>query len=252
MIVVTNISFGQVILSPVAVTNATVTTYDNTVSLTNLINQSGITTPFTSGVTSFESYFANPGQVFATSGNGGTNNWQSELAPDFGSQGYIDFDLGAVYQIYKLALWNRSLSNITIKVLADLNGPEQTAGDFTLINRQSFTFSYAADVLPFPSPLEGRYLRLVINSIYPIPGFNFGYAALGEVVASVAPIEPARPVLSLVRAPTGDVIITFTGSLESSASVLGPFDTVSNNPPSPYTLLKTNLPPQQFFRAKGN
>src|SRR6185436_18865724 len=95
-------AFGQFTLSPVAVTTV-IKSFNEIVSPTNLINQSGVTTTFTSGVTLFDTYFANPGQTFATSGNGVTNNWQSDTAFDLGYQGYLDFDLGAVYQIDQLA-----------------------------------------------------------------------------------------------------------------------------------------------------
>lgn len=62
---------GQFVLSPVAV-STTIPSFNDTVSPTNLINQSGITTPFTSGVTVFDTYFANTNPPpFATSGNGG-------------------------------------------------------------------------------------------------------------------------------------------------------------------------------------
>jgi hypothetical protein len=195
-----------------------------------LINQSGITTPFTSGITVFDTYFATPGQMFATSGNGGTNNWQSEVAFDLGYQGYLDFDLGAVYRINKLAIWNRSLSNVTVKVLHDLNGAEQVVGDFRLINRQNFTFSYAVDLLPFNATYEGRYVRLVINSVYPIQGFTFGYAIVGEVVASVLPVDTPLPMVQMNRDPNGDVTVTFTGTLQTSPTINGAFTNLPGNP----------------------
>lgn len=245
-----NLALSQVVLSPAAVIGTNVTTFNETVSVTNMINQSGIETPFVSGVTVFDTYFANPGQMFATSGNGGTNNWSSDTAFDPGYQGYLDFDLGAVYQINKLAIWNRSLSNITVQVLTDLAGPGQVAGNFTLINRQSFTFSYAVDVLPLTATFEGRYVRLVINSIYLSQGFRFGYAVVGEVVVSASPVSSATPTLNVAHSPNGDVTVTFTGTLEASATMGGTFTNVPGNPSSPYTLPKASLLPQQYFRAR--
>ena len=212
-----NIVSGQVVLSPVSVTTA-IPSYPNndTVSVTNMINQSGITTPFVSGVTVFDAYFANPGQVFATSGNGGTNNWQSDTVFDSGYQGFIDFDLGAVYQINKIAIWNRSISNLTVKVLNDLAGPEQVGGNFTIFNRQSFNFSYAVDVLTFTNICTGRFVRLDINGIYPFQGFSFGTVSVGEVVVSAVPVGAPPPVVSLSLNPNGDVTLTFTGTLQTS------------------------------------
>ena len=48
----------------------------------------------------------------------------------------------------KVALWNRSLKEVTFRILDDLV-PRRAGGTFTLIDRQNFPFSYAADVLPF-------------------------------------------------------------------------------------------------------
>jgi hypothetical protein len=241
-------AFGQFTVSPVAVTT-TIQSFNEIVSPTNLINQSGITAPFTSGVTIFDTYFANPSQTFATSGNGGTNNWQSDTAFDLGSQGYLDFDLGAVYQIDQLAIWNRSLSNVTVKILKDLGGAEQVAGTFTLLNRQSFGFSYAVDLLNFNATFVGRYVRLEINGVYPFQGFNFGNASAGEVVVSALPAGPSPPTLSIALEADGDVQLTFTGTLRNSPAPDGVFTNQPGNPSSPLSLPKASLQPRQFFRA---
>lgn len=241
---------GQVMLSPVAIAGTDLTTFNDTVAMTNLINQSGVTTPFISGTTLFDTYFANPGQMFATSGDGGTNNWQSAVAFDMGPQGFIDFDLGGVYRVHQLAIWNRSLSNVTITVRSDLAGPAQDAGTFELINRQSFFFSYGAEVLPFAADLEGRYVRLTINGIYPIQGFNFGYSAAGEVVASVSPLAQP-PTLSITRDPSGDVRVAFTGILTQATRIEDDFEPVPGSPASPYVVPVAQLSPRQFFRAQS-
>jgi hypothetical protein len=102
-----NLGIGQVMLSPVAVTTDIATYSDPKISVTNMINHSGVTTPFTNGVTIFDEYFIDPFHTYATPGNGGTNNWQSTVTLDPGiPQGHIDFDLSDVYQINKLAIAN--------------------------------------------------------------------------------------------------------------------------------------------------
>lgn len=247
-----NVALSQFVLSPVTVIGTNVTTFSDTASVTNLINQSGIETPFVSGVTVFDTYFANPGQMFATSGNGGTNNWSSDTAYDPGYQGYLDFDLGAVYEINKIAIWSHTLSNITVKILSDLNGPEQVAGDFTLSDKQSFSSSYAVEVFPFAATYQGRYVRLVINSIYLFQGYGFGNAIVGEVVVSASPVGPASPAVGVTHNPNGDVLVTFSGTLETSATIGGTFTNVPGNPSSPFTLPKASLLPKQYFRARGN
>jgi len=244
-------AFGQFTVSPVAVTTA-IQSFNEIVSPTNLINQSGVTTPFTSGVTPFATYFANPSQTFATSGNGGTNNWQSDTAFELGYQGYLDFDLGAVYQIDQLAIWNRSLSNVTVKILMDPGGTEQIAGSFTLLNRQSFTFSYAVELLNFNATFIGRYVRLEINGVYPFQGFTFGNASAGEVVVSALPAGQTPPTLTIAMEANGDVKLTFTGTLRTSPAANGVFINHPGNPTSPLTLPKASLVTQQFFRAQAN
>jgi hypothetical protein len=244
-----NPALGQVMLSPISAATDLVS-YDSTVPVGNLINHSGVTTPFTNGVTLFDTYFADPNQ-FATSGNNGTNNWQSELASGFGFQGIVEFDLGAVYKINQLAIWNKSLSNVTVVVLEDLGGTEQVAGNFTLPDQQSAFFSYRFTLLPFNTTCEGRYVRLVINSIYPVPGFNFGYVIAGEVVASVLPVI-AAPTVSVLLETNGDVTVKFTGTLQTTTDISGTFTNVPGNPSDSYTLPKASLQPQQFFRAQGN
>ena len=81
----TNIANDHGVFSGLAVTNAT--------------DQSGLSAPYTSGVTDFASYTA------TTTHNGG-------LGQFFGngpfSAGNLDFDLGSSLSITSLALWNAS------------------------------------------------------------------------------------------------------------------------------------------------
>lgn len=246
-----NIGLSQVMLSPVAVVYSSIGTYNDSVSVTNMINQSGVETPFVSGTTSFAGYFAQPHLMWANGGSGGVNNWMSTLAFDPGYQGYVDFDLGAVYSLNGLAIWNQSLSNVTVKVLTDLGGSEQVVGDFNLINRQNYFSSYPVDMLPFATTYQARYVRLVINSIHPIQGFSFGYTIVGEVVASVATSGTPAPAVSIVGASNGDVTLNFTGTLQTSTSITGTFTNMPGNPTSPLTIPKASLLPAQFFRTSN-
>lgn len=238
-----------VLLSPVAVVGSDLETYSPAVSLENMINQSGVETPFVSGVTVFADYFRNPAQRFATSGDGGTNNWQSVVSFGTPVRGTVDFDLGARYRIDRVALWNRSLKDITFKVLEDLQGPEQVGGSFSLFDRQSFFFSYAADVLTLNTPLEGRYLRLVIDSVHPIQGVNFGYAVVGEVVVSATPLAVPPPSLRISRSATGDLRLEFTGILQSASSADGPFEDVPGTPQGLHEVPGGSLDGLRFYRA---
>ena len=247
-------AFSQVMLSPVAVVGSDLGTFNDSLSVTNMINRSGVETPFVSGTTVFDTYFTSPHLMWANSGDQGTNNWQGNFASTpLAAPGYLDFDLGAVYQVNKLAIWNRSLKDITVKVLSTLGGAEQVATNVTLVSRLSYDLSYPVDVIAFPAPLVGRYVRLAVNDIHPFQGFTFGYPVIGELVVSAAPVGSSPPpTLSITLALNGDAQIHFTGTLTTSPTANGTFTNVPGNPTSPHTVPKASLGPRQFFRAKGN
>ena len=243
---------GQVMLSPVAVVGTDLGTFGDSTALTNMINRSGLQTPFVNGVTVFDTYFAIPNTMFADANF--VNNWQSVVDDTLPLQGYVDFDLGVVYQINKIGIWNRSLKAVTVKIFNDLNGPEQIAGSFTLVSHLSFPFSYAPDVLSFATPHQGRYVRLDIADAHiQGTGDRFTYAIIGEVVASVAPIGPiGLPTVNVILEPNGDVTVTFTGTLQAAPTADGTFNDVPGNPQGTYTLLKGSLFSQQYFRSRSN
>lgn len=248
-----NFVSGQVMLSPAAVEGSDLGEYDPITALKNMINQSGVTTPFVSGSTDFNTYFVNPARTFAV--NGGANNWQSNFSFDLPLTGHVDFDLGASYKINKMAIWNISVKDVTVKVADDLNGLEtgQIAGSFTLVNHSHFPFSYAVEILSFGAEHQGRYVRLAIGSAYTFDvSDTFAYAIIGEVVMSVASFSPPSATLRVTLNANGDVTVTFTGTLQTSTKVDGTFVDVTGNPQGIYTLSKANLESQQYFRAKGN
>src|SRR5688500_15321460 len=72
--------------------------------LVNMINQSGLDKPFTSGVTDFDAYLTTGDPPFAQAHF--SNNWQSELSFTVPVTGHVDFDFGAVQPIDRLAIWN--------------------------------------------------------------------------------------------------------------------------------------------------
>jgi hypothetical protein len=220
-----------------------------------MINQSGVEKPFESGWTDFDVYFEVPHLAFAMSGTGGTNNWQSsKVATGAPLEGYVDLDLGRPSAINKLAIWNVEVKDVTVRIADTPEGlPTGTvAGAFRLTDHTTFPFSYPVDILDFGKTIQGRYIRLEITSAYPVAlGFDFAYAVIGEVVASVEPLRPPdRPTLSITRESNGDVKVTFTGTLQSASGVTGEFIDVPGNPQGAYTIAQTNLSGQLFFRAR--
>jgi len=167
----------------------------------------------------------------------------------------VDLDLGASYNINKIAIWNVSVKNVTVKILDDLNSPGQVAGSFILTDHWHFFSSYPVDVLSFGAVYQGRYVRLAIESAYTF-SFNdtFAYANIGEVVVSAdtpAP-TPGSPRLDIIHNPNGDITVTFTGTLQTATTVDGTFVDVTGNPQGTYTLPKGSLSAQQYFRARDN
>ncbi len=215
-----------------------------------LRHQFGLDRPFVSGTSDFDAYFAVPHQTFAT--NAGTNNWQSDVAFALPLKGYLDFDLGASHRVRQLAIWTLTAREVDVSFSEDPAGlaTAPVAGSFLLVNHASFPFSYAVDMVTLGTPQQGRYMRLAINSAYLIqPGFNFTYAILGEVVASVAPA--AVPTLAITQGAGGDMTVTFTGTLQSAPSADGVFLDVPGSPQSPHVLPGGSLEGHQYFRSQN-
>jgi hypothetical protein len=185
---VTTLSAGTM-LSPVAVLGTDLGTFDATVPLENMINQSGLDKPFTTGVTDFDEYFTTGDPPFAQANF--SNNWQSDFTTNLPLTGFVDFDLGAVYPIERLAIWNLSLENIEILVSENLGDPMTSAGSFVLTNHLHFPFSYVPEILALDGTFDARYLRIDISSAYEFDvSDNFAYAIVGELVVETSPSTP--------------------------------------------------------------
>jgi hypothetical protein len=153
----------------------------------NMINQSGLDKPFTSGVTDFDVYFTSPPPAFSDVGSG--TSWQSETDFTLPVTGYVDFDFGAVYSIDRLAIWNISMKDIKIHVSDTSIASLQEVGSFALPNHLFFV-SLRHDLLNLGSAHDVRYLRIEIDSVHLFdPNDTFGFAIVGEVAASAVPVS---------------------------------------------------------------
>lgn len=249
--ILSGLAHGQIMLSPTAVLGTDLGTFSGEVPLTHLIDQSGIEIPFISGATDFDSYFAPANQTFAL--NSPASNWQSAVDFDLPQQGWIDFDLGSVRTVSKLAIWNITAENIT---LAIANNPAElasapVAGSFRLTDHTSFPFSYRVDLVTLPSPAQGRYFRLGVESTYLLsPELRFSYVIIGEVAVSATPATTPTPTLTIRQESTGEVVVTFGGTLQAGPSLQGPFEPVPGNPQGTYRVPAANQTSAQFFRAQ--
>jgi hypothetical protein len=177
-------------VSPAAVLATDLGEYSPDNSVENMINQSGLDKPFTSGASDFDEYFTTGAPAFAQANF--LNNWQSEVDFSLPLTGFVDFDLGAVWSIDRIAIWNISLNDIKILVSDTSVDSLVEVASFSLPNHLFFPFSYSHDLLDLGATHDVRYLRIEIDSVHLFdPADMFGYAIVGEVVASAVPISAA-------------------------------------------------------------
>lgn len=192
------------ILSPVAAT----ATSDAGVGYTidNTIDQSGLSTGFTSGVTDFDTYIAgNPMHSYVAL----NNEWFTASGTTSAS---VTYDLGSAWKVDRLALWNEDASGIGFfDVFISLDGVTftQIANALTPSNNP-YEVDYPAEV--FALGLNtARYIRLDVGRCPQSDDYYVG-CAIGEVAFSAAPAnavpEPGSlPLLLLGLAGLGVVVL---------------------------------------------
>jgi len=203
---------GPVILSPVAVSESGLGTSSAVAGLENIINRSGLGKPMVSGSTLFDDYIFDGDRPTADPDYRGY--WSSEVSYDGTYNGALDFDLGDVYVVDRLAIWNGTLEDIELLIAPSPVGPWQSAGTFTLPNQNPLVYSLIEpEVLVLDESIHSRYLRVQVNSTYPyLPRETFEYAILRELALSVSPLpEPEGAILSL-RVDPGSLFVTWPSS----------------------------------------
>lgn len=159
-------------------------------TLTETYNQAGLLTNYTSGVTDFATYMAgNPIHDFVFAGN----EWFSNSGTTSAS---VTYDLGALYSVGRMALWNEDIVGIG---LLDLFGSTDGVGFFSLASGLTPTnnannVNYGADVFGFGAA-NLRFLRMDMSGCPQTPNNGTDYCAIGEVAfetyaANVVP-EPS-------------------------------------------------------------
>jgi PEP-CTERM motif len=194
------------ILSPVAVLNS-VPTFPppSPPVIENTINHSGLLTDFTNGVTDYDAYIAG-GPIHDPFAN---HEW---FAPD-GNFGpiTIDYDLGSLYLISRIAFWNEEFSGTTSASVFTSNdalfSTNTLVGTFTPTN-WPIQQSYTADNFDLIDS-TARYVRLVVTGS---PGLDDPpdtnnpnrQVSFGEVAFRV---DPQQEPPSVVPEPTSLVLI---------------------------------------------
>lgn len=155
-------------------------------TLTETFNQSGLTSNYVSGVTDFDSYIA--------SGPTHTNIFSGyEWFSNFGTtSASVTYNLGGIFNIGKLALWNEESSGIGLLDLwYSTDGINFSALSLGLTPTDNpLGPNYAADVFSFAS-VNAQYVRFDMSRCPQIDPGSYASCAIGEVAFSANVPEPA-------------------------------------------------------------
>lgn len=189
-------AYAQVIRSPIAVLENTAGDFNSDADIGNIIDRSGLLPPFVSGITDFDTYIAgNPVHNFAFI----DNEW---FSPDGATSTTIVLDMGSVFTIDRLALWNEDILGIGEFLVQTSNDPtfasSTTVGGLFLPNNNPSNANYPAQVFTLTSS-DARYVRLLVAAVTD----TNGGMAIGEVAfrtsatTSAAAPEPGTAALAV-------------------------------------------------------
>lgn len=157
-------------------------------TIQNAINHSGLSTDFTNGVTNFDTYLAgNPSHSFVASGN----EWFTPLDV---TSSTIVFDMGAQYNINRLALWNEEFAGINSMSVFTSNDP--TFGTSTSVGSFNPTdnppgVDYFSQVFTLTST-NARYVELNVTGPNPLTAEG-NYVSMGEIAFATTNSTTSTP-----------------------------------------------------------
>lgn len=153
-----------------------------------VIDQSGLSQTYTSGVTDFDTFTASATHVGISNG---TYSWFSALNVKTGT---VTFDLGATMGIDAFALWNlHKFNSNSVKDFQLFDDSSTLLGSFTALKGPGLD-PISAQVFNF-APVSTQHVIMQINSNYGGALTGFGEAAFrSATVASPVP-EPATMLL---------------------------------------------------------
>lgn len=135
----------------------------------SIIDQVGLQTPYTSGVTDFSTY--------TSPWSGPGTSWVSNFGT---TSGVITFDLGAIHNVSAMALWNSSQENFVVGGGGG-GGPVDVKdfslysdSDANLLNGATTLGNFTATETNTPHPIQkftfattsGRYVHMEIHNAY--------------------------------------------------------------------------------------
>lgn len=155
-------------------------------SLTDTFNQAGLSAGYTAGVTDFDTYIAtNPTHTYIFSGF----EWFSNSGTTSAS---VTYNLGGIFSIDALALWNEESSGIgLLDLLYSTNGTNFTTLASGLTPFDNPLADYPAEVFAFGA-VSAQYIRFDMSSCPQQNPGSFNACAIGEVAFRQASVpEPA-------------------------------------------------------------
>jgi hypothetical protein len=165
---------AAVIQSPVSATASS--TFPGCCDIARTIDQSGLVSGFTSGVTNFDTYLA--------TGPLHTLAFQNEWFSDYATVATVIYDMGASLMIDRIAFWNEDAANgrLQFNLLGSNDGVNFNLVATGLTPTDHPVDSYPADVFGW-TVQSMRYVKLEMQC---------EWCAIGEVAFSVAQVpEPA-------------------------------------------------------------
>ena len=170
----------------------------------NIINQSGLSLGYTSGVTDFATYVATATHGAPTIGTGYLSSATASPSPTpmpttFTINANFDFNFGSSVSLGRLALWNDNAAETQgIKLFEVFSSSDAT---FTTLASLG-TFNAALQNLPMPAQIfdftdaMSQYFRLRVNTIHGAQRLNFGEVAFESAAVAAVPLPAALPLFA--------------------------------------------------------
>lgn len=184
---ISSVTQAAVVRGAVGVTENTFGEWSPQHVMANAIDQSGLSVGYISGVTDWDGYFGTlPSHEYSAVGH---EWWGSS---DAGLTGSVTFDLGGVYTLDKIALWNEEYLGISqFDVSTSINGTLfSLVGDDLSPTNNVQSLDYRADIFSLSESLA-QFVKLDILST----GDNgYNTVSMGEIAFSTdtAPVpEPS-------------------------------------------------------------
>ncbi len=200
-------AFAGVVLSPNAVINNSLGEFNAGLGVNNLLDQSGLSAPYVSGVTDFTAY-TGAGPTHAGNADPGGIPFAS---PSGVTSGIIDFDLGAVFNLSHFILWGDDTLGSGDGTPRNFSLAGALVSDFSSSTSLGGFTSAATTGAPIPgqvfsfAPTMARFVRFQISNVHGSPpNVNIGEVAFGDTtVATTVPEPGTLTVLGLGLAGLG-------------------------------------------------